>query len=310
MRLVTRSDFDSIVSAALLRELGVVNDIFFTHPKELQDGKVAVTKNDVLVNVPYVEGCGLWLDHHSSEGERLNLQGKYKGCSKPAPSAARVVYEYYNCSEGPSKFNKLMKIDEIMENVDKADSANFTIDEILNPEGRVLLSFICDPRTGLDHSHHYSISHMQLMTELVEYLRTKSIDEIMELPDIKERVSRYFENDKHHKAFLRKYSKVDGTIVITDLRGISDMPPGNRHIVYALYPDSNISIRIVDGEKDKFVTFSVGHSILNRTSNVDVGSLTLRYGGGGHKAVGTCRISCGDDSDRVLNKIVEAIKGS
>ena len=307
MRLVTRSDFDSIVSAALLRELGIVDDIFFTHQKDLQDGKVTVTKNDILVNVPYVEGCGLWLDHHSSEGERLNLQGRFKGCSKPAPSAARVVYEYYNCSGKPSKFNKMMKIDEIMENVDKADSANFTKDEILNPEDWVLLSFICDPRTGLDYYHGYRISHMQLMTELIEYLRTKSVAEIMKLPDIKERVDRYFENDKNHKEFMQKHSIIDGTIVITDLRGVADMPPGNRHIVYALYPDSNISIRLTDGMEKQYVVFSVGYSVLNRTSKVDVGSLMLKYGGGGHKAVGTCRISYGD-ADRVLNEMVEMIK--
>ena len=267
----------------------------------MQDGKVPITENDVLVNVPYVEGCGLWFDHHSSEHERLNLEGKYKGSSKLAPSAARVAYDYYGGEE------KLPKFKELMEKVDKADSAQFTREDILNPQGWEFLSFICDPRTGLGYHRSYKIGNKQLMEELVDYLRTKDINEIMEIPDVKERVDRYKEQNELHRKMLEELSKVDGPVVITDLRGVSEISPGNRHLIYALYPDTNISIRLIDGFKKQFVAISVGYSILNRTSNVDVGSLMLKYGGGGHKQVGTCQVSY-DDADRVIGEMVEVIK--
>ncbi|MEE8483669.1 MAG: exopolyphosphatase [Nitrospinota bacterium] len=303
MRLVTRSDFDGLVSAALLKELDVIDEIFFTHPKDLQDGKIPVNANDVLVNVPFVEGCGLWFDHHSSEDERLSLKGKFEGSSKPAPSAARVVYDYY---DGP---NKLSQFDELMEAVDKADAAQFTKEEILNPKGWVLLSFLCDPRTGLGYHRGDRISNLELMTDLVAHLRTNSISEILELPDVKDRVDRYFEQSKLHQELLQNHTKVDGPIAVTDLRGVVDIPPGNRHMIYAIYPESNISIRLIDGKGQEFVSLSVGYSILNRTAKVDVGSLMLKHGGGGHKAVGTCQVSY-DDVDKVLAEIVDAIKAA
>ena len=301
MRLVTRSDFDGLVSAALLKEIGLMDEMFFTHPKDLQDGKVPVTVNDVLVNVPFVEGCGLWFDHHSSEGERLKLEGKFDGSSKMAPSAARVVYDYYGNDE------RLAKFKELMDAVDKADSAQFSKEDVLNPKGWELLSFICDPRTGLGYHREYKISNKQLMEQLTDLLRTKSLDEIMEDPDVKERADRYNEQNELHKKLLEEHSKVDGPIAITDLRGVSEIPPGNRHLVYALYPDTNVSIRLIDGFKKQNVAISVGYSILNRTAKVDVGSLMLKYGGGGHKAVGTCQVPY-DDADKVIGEMVEAIK--
>jgi oligoribonuclease NrnB/cAMP/cGMP phosphodiesterase (DHH superfamily) len=301
MRLVTRSDFDGLVSAALLKEIGLMDEMFFTHPKDLQDGKVPVTVNDVLVNVPFVEGCGLWFDHHSSEGERLQLEGKFDGSSKQAPSAARVVYDYYGNDE------RLAKFKELMDAVDKADSAQFSKEDVLNPKGWELLSFICDPRTGLGYHREYKISNKQLMEQLTDLLRTKSLDEIMEDPDVKERADRYNEQNELHKKLLEEHSKVDGPVAITDLRGVSEIPPGNRHLVYALYPDTNVSIRLIDGFKKQNVAISVGYSILNRTAKVDVGSLMLKYGGGGHKAVGTCQVPY-DDADKVIGEMVEAIK--
>jgi len=301
MRLVTRSDFDGLVSAALLKELGIINEMFLTHPKDLQDGKVPITEKDVLVNVPFVEGCGLWFDHHSSEDERLDLEGKYKGCNKPAPSAARVVYDYYGGEE------KLGKFKELMHAVDKADSAQFSKEDVLDPQGWELLSFICDPRTGLGYYRDYNISNKQLMEQLADYLRSKSLDEILEEPDVKERVDRYKDQNEIHKMMLEEHSKVDGSVVITDFRGFSGIPPGNRHLIYALYPDTNVSIRLVDGFKKQNVSISVGYSILNRTAKVDVGSLMLKHGGGGHKAVGTCQVSY-DDADKIIGELVEAIK--
>jgi len=189
MRLLTRSDFDGLACAVLLKEAGIIDDRKFVHPKDLQDGIIEVTKNDVLANVPYVEGCGLWFDHHSSEEERLKLEGRYRGSSRPAPSAARVIYDYYN---GKENFGHL---EGLMAAVDKADSAQFTVEEILNPEGWALLSFIMDPRTGLGRFRDYRISNYQLMDDLIEYCRRRSIEEIINLYDVQERVKRYFERN-------------------------------------------------------------------------------------------------------------------
>ncbi|MCD6527409.1 MAG: exopolyphosphatase [Desulfuromonas sp.] len=302
MRLLTRSDFDGIACAALLKELGVIDHMEYAHPKDLQDGKVAVTNDDVLANVPYVPGCGLWFDHHSSEQERLELQGQYQGCSEESPSAARVIYDYY-------KDARLDKFDEMLKFVDRVDSAQLSEEEILNPSGWVLLGFLCDPRTGLGYHKTFTISNLQLMKNLMEALRSQGIDEILANADIQERVKLYFENDAKCKLFLKEQTVVDGSVAITDARGLTEMPPGNRFLIYSLFPQTNISIRLIDGRGKEFVAISVGYSVLNRTSNVDVGSLMLKYGGGGHKAVGTCQVPYAD-ADRVLEELVAAIKAS
>ena len=283
MRLLTRSDFDGICCAVLLKELGLMDEMVYAHPKDLQDGKIAVGSNDILANVPYVPGCGLWFDHHSSEQERLQLIGKYEGESISAPSAARVVSNYFNS-------DKLSRFKEMLHFVDKVDSADLTEDEILNPTGWVLLGFICDPRTGLGYHKGYRISNLAFMNELVDHIRTKSIAEILSLPDTKERIAIYQENDQKAREFLKKYSRVEGSVLLTDARGVQDLPPSNRFLVYSLFPETNISIRMIDGKGKEFVSISVGYSILNRTATIDVGSLMLKYGGGGHKAVGTCQV--------------------
>lgn len=300
MRLLTRSDFDGIACAVLLKEIGLMDEMVYAHPKDLQDGKVEVTENDILANVPYVKGCGLWFDHHSSEQERLALMGMFEGCSKRAPSAARVIADYY----GDPRF---VKFEEMLIYVDKVDSADLTEDEIMNPTGWVLLGFICDPRTGLGYHKDYRISNLALMQDLLGYLGNMSIDTILALPDVQERVTRYFENDKVFREFLKEATVQDGPVAITDARGIADIPPGNRFLVYSMFPETNISIRLIDGRGKEFVAISVGYSVLNRTSNVDVGSLMLKYGGGGHRAVGTCQVPY-DQADQVLKELVSAIK--
>ena len=300
MRLLTRSDFDGICCAVLLKELGLMDEMVYAHPKDLQDGKIPVTKDDILANVPYVPGCGLWFDHHSSERERMSLQGKYEGRSTNAPSAARVIYDYY----GPEK---LARFEEMLRYVDKVDSAQLTEDEILNPTGWILLGFICDPRTGLGYHKNYRISNLAFMNDLVEHIGTRSIDEILALPDTQERIALYRENDQKGRAFLKERSRADGPVVVTDARGAAEIPPSNRFLIYSLFPETNISIRLIDGRGKEFVAISVGYSILNRTATVDVGSLMLRYGGGGHKVVGTCQVPC-DQADTVLKELVAACK--
>lgn len=302
MRLLTRSDFDGICSAALLKELGIIDEMVYAHPKDLQDGRIQVTANDVLANVPYVEGCGLWFDHHSSEAERLKIDKPFEGRSATAPSAARIIYDYYGGAE------KLSKFDEMMTYVDKVDSADLDVQDILNPKRWVLLGFVCDPRTGLGYHTEYTISNMQLMQELVDHIRTKSIDEIMELPDVQERVNMYFENEAVSREFLRSHSEQDGVVVITDTRGIEVIPPGNRFMIYSLFPETNISVRVLKVKGGNTVAITAGHSITNRTSTVNVGLLMLKYGGGGHDKVGTCQVPL-DEADEVLEEIITACKG-
>lgn len=294
MRLITRSDFDGLACAVFLKHAGIIDELTFAHPKDLQDGLVKVTKNDCLANVPYVEGCGLWFDHHSSEQERQVMEHGYKGDCRHSPSAAHVIYDYYGGKE------KFPQFDELLGAVDKVDAANLTKEEILNPFEHkwILLGFIMDPRTGLGRFREFTISNYQLMENLVDWCRTMTIDEIMELPDIKERVDLYREQSKLFMTMLEKHTKIDEDAIITDLRGVETIYAGNRFIVYSMYPDQNVSVWIVSGKGGAGCSAAVGYSVMNRTCNVDIGSLMLRYKGGGHKAVGTCQFN--DDEMKTL----------
>ncbi|MGD2097460.1 MAG: exopolyphosphatase [Desulfobacterales bacterium] len=307
MRLLTRSDFDGSVCTAILQELGLVDDILYVHPKDLQDYKITVTENDILANVPYVDGCGLWFDHHSSEHERLQLQGRYKGASKKAPSAAQVVYDYYNSKKEYA--DKLAGFRELIEIAGKADSAKFTREEILHPHGWTMLAFIADPRTGLGYKRSFTISNFELMKKLPRLLRTQNVDDILKLSDFQERVKLYQEENKKYEQLIRQTARIEGDAIILDFRNYQSMPVGNRFLEYVLYPAQNISIRIADGKNKMFAMISVGHSIINPTASIDVGSLSLKYGGGGHKMVGTCQVSY-EDADRVVGEMLAAINAS
>lgn len=301
MRLVTRSDFDGLACAVLLKEIGLIDDYLFAHPKDLQDGKVDVNENDVLTNVPYVEGCGMWFDHHSSEKERLARDLDFKGMSKPAPSCARVIWDYYG---GEEKFSA--KLLPMMEAVDKVDSANLTTGEITEPKGWILLGYIMDPRTGLGRFRDYRISNYQLMLDMIEYCRSMTAEEILKLPDVQERIDRYFDQTRLFKEMLQENTTTHGNAVVIDLRNQETIFSGNRFIVYTMYPDCNISLQVMWGFKKQNIVFTVGHSILNRTSNTDVGKMMFEYGGGGHKTVGTCQIPV-EEADETLKKIIERI---
>ena len=285
MRLITRSDFDGLACGALLKEAGIIDHWKFVHPKDLQDGLVEVTEEDCLANVPYVEGCGLWFDHHSSEHERLELQGKYKGESRITPSCARIIYEYYG---GRDRFPQF---DEMMEAVDKVDSGQLTIDDIQNPVSWVLIGFLMDPRTGLGRWRQFTISNYQLMEKLIDACRTMSTEEILNLSDIRERIDVYNEQTEKFKEMVSAYSYTKGNVLVTDLRNVDPIYSCNRFMVYSMYPEQNISAWIVSGKGGQGCSAAVGYSILNRTSNVDVGSLMLKYQGGGHRNVGTCQFS-------------------
>lgn len=297
MRLLTRSDFDGLACGALLKELGIIDSWTFVHPKDIQDGLVEVSDNDVLANIPYVEGCKLWFDHHTSESERLDSKLKFEGESRIAPSAARVIYDYYGGKE------KLPHFEEMVKYVDKVDYGNLTIDEIQNPTGWILLGFIMDPRTGLGRFREFSISNYQLMELLIDECRTKNIDQILALPDVKERVELYFKQDKLFKEMLLQHTRTEKNVIITDLRNVETIYTGNRFLIYSLFPEQNISIWLVDGRNKQNCPIAVGHSILNRTSKTDVGSLLLKYGGGGHPQVGTCQVD-NDSAYTVINELI------
>ncbi len=300
MRLLTRSDFDGLICGAILKQVGLVDSWKIVHPKDIQDGLVEVTENDILANVPYVEGCGMWFDHHVSETERLG-DIKFKGESRIAKSAARIVYEYYGGKE------KMPQFEQMIDAVDKVDSADLTIDEILNPKGWILLGFIMDPRTGLGRFRNFKISNLTLMDSLIEICRTTPIEEILQNEHVIERIDMYFEQNELFKQMLEKYTKTDGNVIITDLRGIETIYTGNRFLIYSLFPEQNISVWITDGKAKQNCAIACGHSVLNRTSKTNVGSLMLKYGGGGHKQVGTCQVAYAN-VDKAVSEIVGQMK--
>ncbi len=300
MRLVTRSDFDGLACGALLKEAGIIDHWKFAHPKDLQDGLVEVNEDDCLANVPYVEGCGLWFDHHSSEHERNELAGKYKGESRIAPSCARIIYEYYGGEERFPQFTDMMVA------VDKVDSGNLTLDEVQNPTGWILVGFLMDPRTGLGRWRNFTISNYQLMEKLIDACRTMTTEEILNLPDVKERIEVYFEQTAKFKEMVAAHTRVEKDVIISDLRGVDPIYSGNRFMIYSMYPEQNISAWIVSGRGGKGCSVAVGYSVLNRTSSVNVGSLMLKYGGGGHRAVGTCQFP-DETMDEMVPKLLDEL---
>ena len=305
MRLVTRSDFDGLACAVLLVEAGIIDRFEFIHPKDVQDGKIEIDANDVLANVPYMPGCGLWFDHHSSEEERLQIKENfvYKGESRDAPSCARVIYDYYG---GADKFAHL-DATGLMAGVDKSDAAQFNEEDILNPTGWTLLSFVMDARTGLGRFRDYRISNYNLMEDMIKYCRTMRAEEILEIEDVQERVRRYFKQERDYEDMIKDRGRMDGNLLVIDLLSQFELHSGNRFKEYVMFPDASISLRILWGKNKENVVFTVGHSIFNRTSKTNVGSLMLKYGGGGHRRVGTCQVPINTWQIK-LEEIVSAIK--
>ena len=302
-RLVTRSDFDGLACAMMLRELGIIDEIKFVHPKDVQDGKVELSRDDITTNLPYDPRVGLAFDHHESEMDRLKAQetGGKLIIDPAARSAARVVYDYYG---GKAAFPRIS--DELMEAVDKGDSADFTIDEILHPTGWVLLHYLMDPRTGLGRFRQFRISNYDLMMQLISFCMDHSVDEILELPDVKERVDLYFEQADMFKEQLKRIAKVYGKVVVLDLRNEEVIHAGNRFMIYALYPETQISVHVAWGFRKQNTAVMIGKSIINKGSDVDIGELCLRYGGGGHRNAGTCQLE-NDVVDQQLPDIIEAL---
>ncbi len=301
-RLVTRSDFDGLVCGMLLRELDLIDEIRFVHPKDMQDGIVPITSRDIVTNLPHVEGAHLSFDHHSSEvSRRAGHASANHVIDAAAPSAARVVYGYYG---GDDAFPRISH--ELMAAVDQADSAQFTRDEILDPQGWVLLNFLMDSRTGLGRFHEFRVSNYDLMMHLVECCRDTTIADVLALPDVKERVDLYAAHRELFADQLRRCTTVHGRLALIDLRHEPVIYAGNRFTVYALFPGCDISAHVMWGVKRQNTVFAIGKSIIDRTSPVDVGAICLALGGGGHRAAGTCQIA-NEHADAVQVQLITAL---
>lgn len=293
---------DGLVCGILLKELDIIDDVMFAHPKDMQDGLIEVTEDDITTNLPYVEGAYLAFDHHASEASRVEGQPENHIIDPTAPSAARVVYDYFG---GANAFPRVT--DDMMLAVDKADSADFTKEEILSPDGWVLLSFIMDARTGLGRFRDFNISNYQLMMKLIDYCRDHhDINDILALPDVKERVDLYFDHQVKCREQIERCANIHDNLVVLDLRKEETIWAGNRFIVYALFPNCNISIHILWGKNKQNTVFATGKSIINRSSKTDVGSLMLEYGGGGHNAAGTCQVP-NLKAEEILRELIERI---
>jgi len=300
-RLVTRSDFDGLVCAALLTELGMIGEIRFVHPKDVQDGKIDITDRDITTNLPYVKEVHLAIDHHASEAIRIPGDHKNRVLVPDAPSAARVLYNHFG---GKAAFPRIS--DEMMAAVDKADSAQFSLDEILEPKGWVLLNYLMDSRTGLGRFREFRVSNYALMMDLIDHCRTHTIDQILELPDVKERLALYFEHSEKAKEQIRRCSTQYENLVVLDNRDEEIIWATNRFMIYALFPQANISIHLMWGVQRQNTVFATGKSIVNRTSRTNIGELMLKYGGGGHPAAGTCQID-NDRADAILQELIAKI---
>lgn len=285
-RLVTRSDFDGLVCAVLLKHVDLIDEILFVHPKDMQDGKIPVSDRDITTNLPFVAGVHLAFDHHLSETIRNPDAADNHIIHPEAPSAARVVYDYYG---GASRFPAAWV--DMMAAVDKGDAARFNKEEVLDPQGWDLLNFLMDARTGLGRFREFRISNYQLMMDLIDYCKNHAIDEIMALPDVKERMDLYFEHSEQCKDQIRRCAVVHKNLVVLDLRQEETIFAGNRFIIYAIFPETNISIHVLWGLKRQNTVFATGKSILNRSSNTNIGTLMLEYGGGGHENAGTCQVA-------------------
>ena len=302
-RLITRADFDGVVAGGLLIELNMIDEIMFAEPKDMQDGRVPVTDRDVTTNLPYVEGVGLCFDHHVSETVRIGVKDNHV-IDPTAPSAARVVYDYFG---GQLTFPAIST--EMMDAVDQADSARYSDANILAPQGWTLLNFIMDPRTGLNRFDDFTISHEQLMKDMMVYCRHHPIEEILQIPDVAERVHRYLEHEEAAELQLTRCSSVTDDVVVADLRAEPVIYCCNRFLIYALFPNASISVHLMASSAPGRTHIAAGKSILNRTSKANLGLLMLEYGGGGHEAAATCHVDDAD-AERIAAEIVSKINAA
>lgn len=304
-RLVTRSDFDGLVCAILLSELNLIDRVQFAHPTDVQHSLLTITSEDIIANLPYDKNAYMVFDHHISEAVRIKDKPENYILDPTAPSAARVVYDYF---DGKENFNHT-EFYEMMAAVDKCDSGQFTLEEILNPKEWVLLNFLMDGRTGLGRFKDFQISNYDLMLELVELCRDLPCADVLETPDVKERVDLYFQHVEPSREQVERCIRIVGNIGVIDLRNEEIIYAQNRFLVYAMYPDINVSITLMRDMQDRNTVIAVGKSVINRTCKAKLGPLLLEYGGGGHSNAGTCQVSQ-HHVEQVLKELMEKITAS
>ncbi len=302
MRIITRGDVDGIMCATLLKAAGIAHEMIQAHPKDVQDGKMAVTAEDIVCNLPYLPGCGMWFDHHISEESEGRAPEKFEGAYGLAPSAARLVYEYF-----VNKHPQLKQFEGFLEVVDRFDSASLTKEDVKNPSGAMLLAFIIDPRTGLGYKHDYTISNRQLTDKMPELLLKHSPEDILKMADVQQRVDYYFENQKAATVLYTRCSRLQGKVIITDFREVTEIPPANRFLVYTLpeFESATVSIRLSMVRGGGKVSVQVGSNIFNPCP-VNIGQLMAEYGGGGHKGAGTCQVAT-DELNKTLAEIIQRL---
>jgi len=279
MRLVTRGDLDGLTSAVIITMKEPVDEIVLVHPQDITDKRIEIRSDDVLVNLPYDPRCGMWFDHHLLTDSNEKPPESFRGRYGLAPSAARLVYEYYTDRDPDDP--ELRKFDRLVSETDRLDAALLTPDDVENPRDYILLGYTIDSRTGLGDFETY-------FRNLVGHLKTKSIQEVLALPEVRERIQRLRNDQVEFRRLLSRNSFLLNNVVVTDLREIERLPSGNRFLVYTLFPEANVSLRVHWGPRHGSVIAAVGHSIFNRTCNTSVGELMSRYGGGGHRGAGTC----------------------
>jgi hypothetical protein len=293
MRLVTRADLDGLTSAVLITDMEPIDSIELIHPQDLTDKKFEILKGDILANLPYHPNAGKWFDHHLLTESNLKPPEKFDGAYRHAPSTARIIEEYY-------KSPKLKKYDALIEETDRMDSANLTLEDVLDPKGYILLGYTIDPRTGLGGFKGYFML-------LLDALKNKSIDDILQMPEVQHRVNQMRSDWLIFKRLTLENSRIDGNVVLTDFRHIEKIPIGNRFLVYTLFPDANVSVRVHWGPQRQFVAVVVGHSIFNRTCKVNIGELMSDFGGGGHVGAGAAPLKA-DTANADIEEIIRRLK--
>ena len=284
MRIVTRPDFDGVVCAALLKEaLSIDAPILWVQPSDMQHRQVTIQPGDIIANLPYHENCALWFDHHYSN----RPEGAVKGAFRIAPSAAGIVHDYYR--------DRLKRdYTELIHQTDRIDSADLTVDEILRPENHpyVLLSMTITTRSPSEQSY---------WDHLVTLLQTRTIDQIMMDTAVQQRCRQVVADNDAYEEALRENTTLVEHVAITDFRNHDPAPDGNRFLVYSLFPDCTVSVKIV--YQDQLASIKVGHSIVNRGCRVNVGQMLASFGGGGHPGAGACRFPREKSTD-YLERIV------
>jgi hypothetical protein len=295
MRLVTRGDIDGLACALFLGLCEKVDSIELVHPQEISERRFPIRPDDIVANLPYHPGCAMWFDNHLMTDRNATPPRGFVGRYAQAPSAARVVYDHY-LPDHP----ELARYQGLLAETDRFDSAQLELADIVSPRGAILLAYTLDPRTGLGAFQGY----FQL---LLDTLRVGMLEDVLALPEVQERAAKIREQDKAFREVTFNHSRMDGTVVVTDFRALATIPVGNRFMVYTLFPEATLSVRIHWGPRKEGVIVSVGRSILNRTSRTNVGVLLSLYGGGGHAGAASCMLAP-DKADATIAEILTGLK--